>query len=174
MTRAITRSLRLWSIGLGVALTALQATPSLAQSSWGPGFVEVSTALSTRQHIDVVAEWVDTDQGESAEETNVDQMLARLPAVEYRLDMRSMRGKTMTLHIALPTSATASAARVVMRWRGQQFGSGSLTPGERRPIWQGVVNTDVLIESLMLEFLVDSRGLAAPLSLTPVFLAEIK
>lgn len=97
----------------------------------------------------------------------VDGMLIDLPfgRIDYRLATAPHAGRRARIFYVIPAGIAGlrSPAGLQLRWRSSGiFASGTGRPGERVPVWNGVVQTPWMNESFDLTLRLDPREVRLP------------
>jgi len=82
--------------------------------------------------------------------------------IDYRLNTARYVGRRARIYYVLPAAVPGlrTPQAITVQWRGQGlFASGQGRPGERIPVWNGVVPGPWITESLDLSWRVDMREL---------------
>lgn len=86
----------------------------------------------------------------------------RFGRIEYRLATIPYTGRRARIFYVVPPviNGLRAPTGVQLHWRGgRQFADGSARPGERRPVWSGVVREPWMSDSLELVLELDARQL---------------
>lgn len=101
--------------------------------------------------------------------------------VEYRLATAAYRGKRARIYYVIPAGIAGlrSPSGLQVVWRGSgAFQGGAGRPGDRVPVWNGVVNSAWMTESFDLQLRIDPRqlqlGQGGSLSFESYFEIEIQ
>ncbi|GER21354.1 hypothetical protein [Variovorax boronicumulans] len=89
-------------------------------------------------------------------------MQVRFGRIEYRLATAAHMGRRARIFYVVPPLINGLRAPVGMQvhWRdGRLFADGSARPGERRPVWNGVVREAWMNDSLDMSLELDARQL---------------
>ena len=128
---------------------------------------------SPRQQYNVQFRWDYADQAVfelSSEELN--QMVGELNDVEVRLDTSDYEGQTAQIYLRLPdeTNGIQDAAGVEVEWTTRGiFAPGHTTPGNRALIFEGVVDSPLMIDFFRYTIRVDARKVFGPFRIEPVY-----
>jgi len=93
----------------------------------------------------------------------VDAQTIALPfgRVEYRLATAPYVGRRARIYYVIPPAVAGlrSPSGLQVQWRGGIFQSGSGRPGDRIPVWNGVVQTAWMNDAFDLQLRIDPRQL---------------
>jgi hypothetical protein len=140
------------------ALLALAVCGLAAAQTGAPQRLDHSGSPRPRVHAPM--EWAYSLRGSGGDPERLHQMQAQVPGVEVRLDTRAYRGQRVMIHIGLeePVQGLLSTHSLELRWQGRgRFSPGRLVPGQRSPLFAGVVDQDELADILDFHITFDDR-----------------
>lgn len=161
MSPVIARSLRAMLFALFAGLSSLAGAELLPYKS----VLRAETTVTPR--------WVNDGDNLTSEQINA--LIAEATGIELRFDVNRFVGKNVRIHMTLPPTVKglrgSSGFRAEWRTRGK-FISGSIAPGNRTLVYQGVVATREINEIFDFTLHLDARSFQGGLGFDPVFEIE--
>lgn len=127
---------------------------------------------SPRQQYEIDFRWEQTGDIFRLDSNTLNTMLGELRDIEVRLDTRAFQGQRAQIFLRLPEQikGLSDSAGFRLEWvtRGL-LASGSTTPGNQALIFDGVIDTSLLMDFFNFTMRVDSRHLTGVLRLEPIY-----
>ena len=137
--------------GFARPLAALLLSAGLLAPAWA-AVARLDDSASPRAHVSI-----DFRQAQPVDGNTLALPLGR---VEYRLATAPYMGRSARIFYVVPPAIPGlrSPAGLQVIWRSQgTFAEGTARPGERVPVWNGVVKTPWMNETLELQLRIDPR-----------------
>lgn len=132
-------------------LTALTVGASLLAPAWGL-VARLDDSASPRAHVSI--------DFQQARPLDANTLALPFGRVEYRLATAPHVGRRARIFYVVPPAIPGlrSPAGLQVQWRSQgTFADGTARPGDRIPVWNGVVQTPWMSETFDLQLRLDPR-----------------
>lgn len=138
--------------------------------------LELDDTLSPVQNIDMQVDWSHQYRLDELSEDQLNALESRYDNYEVRLNSAAHIGQRVRIYIALPVNIRGlddpAALRLSWTTRGD-FLDGTVTPGSRTLLFDGLVDDAVLVDILDFTLAIDSRAFSAPINFEPDYEIEI-
>jgi len=151
-----------------IVLLTLLVQPVLAET--------LDDSLSPQQQLNLNFEWKMPLYSGPADDRNLTAVVAHASNVETRLNTARYLGQQARIYLELPINVRGlrNPDSLRMSWTTNGlFSDGSVTPGTRQLIYQGMINARVMRDIFNFSFEMDGRDLNQTLRLEPVYDIEI-
>lgn len=152
---------------LALACLALWASIATAE--------KLDDSLSPRQDIDVIIDWSHRGNLENLDEEQLNALTSTVNNVEVRLNTAQYVGRQARIYLVLPVIIRGlddpDALRLSWSTRGV-FSDGTVTPGARALLFDGVIIDPVMIDVLDFTIDVDGRSFNEPINFEPEYEIE--
>jgi hypothetical protein len=152
-----------------LALACLALSASIANAE------KLDDSLSPRQDIDVVIDWSHRGNLENLDEEQLNALTSTARNVEVRLNTAQYTGRQARIYLVLPVVIRGlddpDALRLSWSTRGV-FSDGTVTPGTRALLFDGVITDPVMIDVLDFTIDVDGRSFNEPINFEPEYEIE--
>lgn len=136
---------------------------------------KLDDSLSPRQNVDVVIDWRYNNNLENLDEEKFNALQSVVRNFEVRLNTAQYTGKQARVYLGLPVVIRGldDPAGMRLSWttRGV-FADGTVTPGTRSLLFDGVINSAVLIDILDFTIEIDGRSFINPITFEPEYEIE--
>jgi hypothetical protein len=150
---------------------ALCLAAALACAGTALASTRLDDSLSPRQRVQTTAQWLHDGTG-SWNEDQVNALVARVSAMEFRLRTAPYVGKNAAIYLTVAQHVTGltvpAAMRVEWTTRGV-FGPGSVVPGNRALVWRGKITEPVMSDYFDFTIYFDARNWERGIEFDPVF-----
>ncbi len=137
--------------------------------------VVLDDSASPRQQISTEFRWLVERLDTNAPEDELFRLRGVVSGLEYRLDTSGFIGRRARIYLLFPEDTPGiergGDARLSWRSRGV-FTDGAVTQGERALVFDGVVESAQMSDTLDLTIDLDARALGGPFRLAPRFVLE--
>jgi len=150
---------------LALCLGVLSGSPTA-------GAERLDDSASPRQRVEATVEWFAEASPEDLSEDEFHTVIARVSGVEVRLDTSPFAGREARIFLRVPVQVRGLRSPNGMRidWRTQGlFADGSVVPGNRTVIFDGVVPATTMADIFDFVLYIDSRELFPPLAFEPIY-----
>ena len=151
------------------ALTCLALAAALPVSA-----ARLDDSLSPRQNVDVIIDWRYNNL-ESLDEEKFNALHSVVRNFEVRLNTAQYTGKQARVYLSLPVVIRGldDPAGMRLSWttRGV-FSDGTVTPGTRSLLFDGIITSAVLIDILDFTIEIDGRSFINPITFEPEYEIE--
>ena len=133
-------------------------------------------SASPKQQYNIELEWQNNGNLFALSERELNQLIARVPNAEVRLNTRDFVGQSARIFLRLPQQikGLGNSAGLKLEWRTRgNFLAGHTTPGNRALIFEGRVSDPLLIEFFTFTMNLDSRSLTGALRFEPIYEIEL-
>lgn len=138
--------------------------------------VVLDDSASPRQQASAIFEWVVERLDASAATDHLYEQRALVSGLEYRLDTARFVGLPVRIYLHFPRNTPGldqgGAARLSWRTRRGVLTAGAAAQGERALVFDGVVESPLIGETLDFTILLDVRDITGPFRLAPRFVLE--
>lgn len=139
------------------------------------GAARLDDSLSPRQNVDVIVDWRYSNNLDNLDEENFNALHSVVRNFEVRLNTAQYTGKQARVYLSLPVVIRGLDAPSGMRlsWttRGV-FSDGTVTPGTRSLLFDGIITSAVLIDILDFTIEIDGRSFINPITFEPEYEIE--
>jgi hypothetical protein len=139
------------------------------------GAARLDDSLSPRQNVDVIVDWRYSNNLENLDEEKFNALHSVVRNFEVRLNTAQYTGKQARVYLGLPVVVrgldTPSGMRLSWTTRGV-FSDGTVTPGTRSLLYDGVISSAVLIDILDFTIEIDGRYFINPITFEPEYEIE--
>lgn len=136
------------------------------------GGERLDDSASPRQRVEATVEWLAEGHPDDLSDDEFHTVVGRVSAVEVRLDTARFAGREAQIFLRVPVQVRGlrSPNGLRVEWRTQGvFADGSVVPGGRTKIFEGVVPGAVMADIFDFVLYVDSRELFPPLAFEPIY-----
>lgn len=137
--------------------------------------VELDDTLSPLQNIDMQVDWRHESNLDTLSEEQLNALESRFDNYEVRLNTSAHVGQQARIYLGLPVTIRGlddpAALRLSWTTRGS-FLDGTVTPGTRALLYDGPINSAVLIDILDFTLEIDGRAFSAPITFEPDYEIE--
>ena len=133
-------------------------------------------SASPKQQFNITLEWQNNGNLFSLSERELNQLIARVPNAQVRLDTRDFVGQAARIFLRLPEQikGLGNSAGLKLEWRTRgNFQAGHTTPGNRALIFEGQVSDPLLIEFFTFTMNLDARSVTGALRFEPIYEIEL-
>jgi hypothetical protein len=133
-------------------------------------------SLSPKQQHNVQLEWVNSSKPFSLSMDALNALVGCRENVEVRLATKEFIGQRARIFLTLPEQikGLSSSAGFVLSWTTQGlFSSGSTTPGNQVQIFDGAIDSTILVDFFTFTLELDARNLSGVMRLEPVYEIEV-
>ena len=139
-----------------------------------PSIAEILPYKSTlRAETPVTPRWA--NDGDNLSPDSINALIADTKGIELRFELSRYVGKNVRIHMVLPASVQglrgSTGFRAEWRTRGR-FIPGSIVPGSRTLVYQGIITSRDMTEVFDFTLHMDGRYLMGKLGFDPVFEIE--
>lgn len=149
-------------------IATLLSTAALAQ--------RLDDSLSPRQQVDIRLDWQNKLHPERLDDAQLNAMVSHVNNYELRLNTFAQKGKTARIYLGLPLVIRGlddpGAFRLSWTTHGV-FADGTVTPGMRSLLYEGVINDDVMTDIVDFTIEIDGRAFRNPITFEPEYDIEI-
>ena len=139
------------------------------------GAVKLDDSLSPRQNVDVVIDWRYSSNLENLDEEQLNALYSTVRNFELRFNTAQFTGRQARIYLGLPVVVRGldDPAGMRLSWttRGV-FSDGTVTPGTRSLLFDGIINDAVLIDILDFTIEIDGRSFKNPITFEPEYEIE--
>jgi hypothetical protein len=132
-------------------------------------------SLSPRQNVDVSIDWRYSNNLENLDEDKFNALYSVVRNFEVRLNTAKYKGKQARVYLSLPVviPGLEDPAGMRLSWttRGV-FSDGTVTPGTRSLLFDGIITSAVLIDILDFTIEIDGRSFINPITFEPEYEIE--
>jgi len=136
---------------------------------------KLDDSLSPRQNVDVVVDWRYSNNLENLDEEKFNALQSVVRNFEVRLNTAQYTGKQARVYLSLPVVIRGldDPAGMRLSWttRGV-FADGTVTPGTRSLLFDGIITGAVLIDILDFTIEIDGRSFINPITFEPEYEIE--
>lgn len=133
-------------------------------------------SLSPIQQVDIDMEWQYQRHLERLDETEINALISRVSQYELRLNTAAQKGKTARIYLVLPIVIRGlddpGALRLSWTTHGI-FADGTVTPGMRSLLFEGLISEEVMVDILDFSIEIDARSFRNPITFEPEYDIEI-
>ena len=137
--------------------------------------VKLDDTLSPQQNVDVIIDWRYKASLENLTEEQLNALHAAVRNFEVRLNTAQFTGKTARIYLVLPVVIRGldnpSGLRLSWTTRGT-FSDGTVTPGTRTLLYDGIIDKTVMIDILDFTIEIDGRSFNNPITFEPEYEIE--
>jgi hypothetical protein len=148
-------------------MTLTLALPALA--------ARLDDSLSPRQEIDVMIDWQYHGNLENLDEQQLNALSSTARNVEVRLNTTQYIGRQARIYLSLPLVIRGldDPAALRLSWTTHGvFSDGTAIPGSRALLFDGVIDSEVMVDILDFTIDVDGRSFNEPINFEPVYEIE--
>jgi hypothetical protein len=139
------------------------------------GAVKLDDSLSPRQNVDVNIDWRYSSNLENLDEEQFNALYSTVRNFEVRLNTAQFTGRQVRIYLSLPVVIRGldDPAGMRLSWitRGV-FSDGTVTPGTRSLLFDGIITGAVLIDILDFTIEIDGRSFNNPITFEPEYEIE--
>ncbi len=139
------------------------------------GAARLDDSLSPRQNVDVIIDWRHNTNLDRLDEDQLNALYSNVRNFEVRLNTAQYNGMQARIYLGLPVVIPGldDPAGMRLSWttRGV-FADGTVTPGTRSLLFQGLINSAVLIDILDFTIEIDGRSFNYPINFEPEYEIE--
>ncbi|MBT8122323.1 MAG: hypothetical protein KJO10_07305 [Gammaproteobacteria bacterium] len=139
------------------------------------GAARLDDSLSPRQNVDVIVDWRYSNNLENLDEEKFNALHSVVRNFEVRLNTAQHTGKQARVYLGLPVVIRGlddpSGMRLSWTTRGV-FSDGTVTPGTRSLLFDGIISSAVLIDILDFTIEIDGRSFINPITFEPEYEIE--
>lgn len=139
------------------------------------GAEKLDDSLSPRQNVDVVIDWRYSSNLENLDEEQLNALYSTVQNFEVRLNTAQFTGRQARIYLSLPVVIRGldDPAGMRLSWttRGV-FSDGTVTPGTRSLLFDGIISDAVLIDILDFTIEIDGRSFNNPITFEPEYEIE--
>lgn len=136
---------------------------------------KLDDSLSPRQNVDVIVDWRYSNNLEDLDEERFSALHSVVRNFEVRLNTAQYTGKQARVYLGLPVVIRGldDPAGMRLSWttRGV-FSDGTVTPGTRSLLFDGIISSAVLIDILDFTIEIDGRSFINPITFEPEYEIE--
>jgi len=136
---------------------------------------KLDDSLSPRQDVDVRIDWQHNGNLENLDERQFNALSGTATGTEIRLNTAQYKGRQARIYLVLPLVIRGlddpDALRLSWTTHGV-FADGTVTPGTRALLFEGLVDTEVMIDILDFTIDIDGRSFREPLNFEPEYEIE--
>ena len=132
-------------------------------------------SASPRQRLEARVAWEAPNEVLGLSEEQLNSMLAFIDDFELRLDTSKFEGERARIFLTLPISVRGlrRADGMVMAWKTEGvFENGSVTPGDRALIFDGVIPGPLMTDIFDITLTIDTREVIGGLNFDPIYEIE--
>lgn len=132
-------------------------------------------SLSPRQDVDVIIDWRHRDNLENLDEEQLNALSATARGVEVRLNTAQYLGRRARIYLVLPVVIRGldDPGGLRLSWTTHGvFADGTVTPGTRALLFDGVIDRQVMIDILDFTLDLDARTFSEPVNFEPEYEIE--
>jgi hypothetical protein len=140
------------------------------------GAMKLDDTLSPLQNIDMQVDWQHKNRMDELSEDQLNALESRFTNYEVRLNTASHVGQHVRIYLGLPVNIRGlnDPAALRLGWTTRShFLDGTVTPGTRALLFDGLVNSAVLVDILDFTLEIDGRAFSAPINFEPDYEIEI-
>lgn len=159
-------------IVLGCLLTVILA-------GWGPTRVQgaeiLDDSLSPQKQYSFQFKWAHRNTSADLSQEEFFLITSTLAGVEVRLNATAYEGKSARIYLRLPRQIEGyiSTERFLLSWKTNRlFYQGSVRPGNKTLLYDGVINTPVMVEVFTFSLEADARYLDGKIRYAPIYEIE--
>ncbi|NNJ93325.1 MAG: hypothetical protein HKP57_01075 [Halobacteria archaeon] len=139
------------------------------------GAVKLDDSLSPRQNVDVSIDWRYSSNLDNLDEEQLNALYSNVRNFEVRLNTAQYTGRQARIYLSLPVVIRGldDPAGMRLSWttRGV-FSDGTVTPGTRSLLFDGIIKDAVLIDILDFTIEIDGRSFNNPITFEPEYEIE--
>ena len=136
---------------------------------------KLDDSLSPRQNVDVVIDWRYSSNLDNLDEEQLNALYSTVQNFEVRLNTAQYAGRQARIYLGLPVVIRGldDPAGMRLSWttRGV-FSDGTVTPGTRSLLFDGIISDTVLIDIFDFTIEIDGRSFNDPITFEPVYEIE--
>ena len=136
---------------------------------------KLDDSLSPRQNVDVIIDWRYNTNLDNLDEEQLNALYSNVRDFEVRLNTAQYNGKQARIYLGLPVVIPGldDPAGMRLSWttRGV-FADGTVTPGTRSLLFEGLITSAVLIDILDFTIEIDGRSFNNPINFEPEYEIE--
>ncbi|MBT8116638.1 MAG: hypothetical protein KJO66_02305 [Gammaproteobacteria bacterium] len=136
---------------------------------------KLDDSLSPRQNVDVIIDWRYSSNLDNLDEEQLNALYSNVRNFEVRLNTAQYTGKQARIYLSLPLVIRGldDPAGMRLSWttRGV-FSDGTVTPGTRSLLFDGIIKDAVLIDILDFTIEIDGRSFNNPITFEPEYEIE--
>ena len=139
------------------------------------GAARLDDSLSPRQNVDVLIDWQYKNNLENLDEAQFNALHSVVRNFEVRLNTAQYTGKQARIYISLPVVIRGldDPAGMRLSWTTRGiFSDGTVTPGTRSLLFDGIITGAVLIDILDFTIEIDGRSFNNPITFEPEYEIE--
>jgi len=132
-------------------------------------------SLSPHKQYSVQFQWANRNTAVSLSPEEFYLLESTVPGIEVRLDTAAYEGRRARIYLALARQIEGliSTESFLLSWKtDRQFYPGSVRPGNRTLLFDGVIESPVLVEIFTFTLEVDARYLHGKIQYAPVYEIE--
>ncbi len=136
---------------------------------------KLDDSLSPRQNVDVIIDWRYSNNLENLDEEKLNAMHSVVRNFEVRLNTAQYTGKQARVYLSLPVviPGLEDPAGMRLSWTTRGiFSDGTVTPGTRSLLFDGIITSAVLIDILDFTIEIDGRSFINPITFEPEYEIE--
>jgi hypothetical protein len=139
------------------------------------GADKLDDSLSPRQNVDVIIDWRYSSNLDNLDEEQLNALFSTVRNFEVRLNTAQFTGQQARIYLSLPVVIRGldDPAGMRLSWttRGV-FTDGTVTPGTRSLLFDGIITSAVLIDILDFTIEIDGRSFKDPITFEPEYEIE--
>jgi len=139
------------------------------------GAAKLDDSLSPKQNVDVHIEWQYKNNLENLDEAQFNALHSVVRNFEVRLNTAQYMGKQARVYLGLPVVIPGldDPAGMRLSWTTRGiFSDGTVTPGTRSLLFDGIITNAVLIDILDFTIEIDGRSFNNPITFEPEYEIE--
>jgi len=132
-------------------------------------------SLSPRQNVDILIDWQYYNNLENLDEQQLNALSSTAHSVEVRLNTAQYLDRQARIYLSLPVVIRGldDPAALRLSWTTHGvFSDGTVTPGTRALLFDGVINSEVMIDLFDFTIDVDGRSFNEPINFEPEYEIE--
>ena len=136
---------------------------------------KLDDSLSPRQNVDVLIDWQYKNNLENLDEEQLNAMHSVVRNFEVRLNTAQYTGRQVRVFLSLPVviPGLEDPAGMRLSWTTRGiFSDGTVTPGTRSLLFDGIITSAVLIDILDFTIEIDGRSFNNPITFEPEYEIE--
>lgn len=161
---------RLIIVGCSVIFCFLVGVPVDARSA-----EILDDSLSPQKQYSVQFKWAHRDTATGMSQEKFFLLKSTVRGVEVRLNTSAYEGKRARIFMALPSQIEGfiSAESFLLSWKADRlFYQGSVRPGNRTLLYDGAIESPVMVEVFTFSLEVDARYLNGKIKYAPIYEIE--
>lgn len=139
------------------------------------GAAKLDDSLSPQQNVDVQVDWQYNNNLENLDEDQLNALHSVIRNFEVRLNTAQYAGKQVRVYLGLPVviPGLEDPASMRLSWTTRGiFSDGTVTPGTRALLFDGIITSAVLIDILDFTIEIDGRSFNNPITFEPEYEIE--